>query len=205
LEQAREPTSHTGVRDPTVANTSDNNNNRELNVSDALGYLEQVKNQFGDQPAIYNRFLEIMKEFKAQNIDTPGVIERVSSLFRAHPQLINGFNTFLPPGYVIESTHNPLDPVRVSTPQDHPPYRPALGPIDSKVPSFQSDNYNELPPINPQFTSAPTQLPPTQFPPAQVKMEEGSSGRKRPVELNHAISYVNKIKNRYSIEPKQVR
>lgn len=36
------------------------------------------------------------------SIDTPGVIERVSNLFRGHPRLIQGFNTFLPAGYRIE-------------------------------------------------------------------------------------------------------
>ena len=41
-------------------------------------------------------------QFKSQSIDTPGVIERVSTLFRGHPGLIQGFNTFLPPGYRIE-------------------------------------------------------------------------------------------------------
>ncbi|KNZ43826.1 uncharacterized protein VP01_982g4 [Puccinia sorghi] len=35
-------------------------------------------------------------------IDTPGVIDGVSSLFRGHPSLIQGFNTFLPPGYRID-------------------------------------------------------------------------------------------------------
>ncbi|XP_063674545.1 paired amphipathic helix protein Sin3a-like isoform X2 [Bolinopsis microptera] len=43
-----------------------------------------------------------MKEFKSQSIDTPGVITRVSNLFRGRPELISGFNTFLPPGYKIE-------------------------------------------------------------------------------------------------------
>ena len=36
------------------------------------------------------------------SIDTPGVIQRVSTLFSGHPELIVGFNTFLPPGYKIE-------------------------------------------------------------------------------------------------------
>lgn len=35
-------------------------------------------------------------------IDTPGVIRRVSSLFRGYNKLILGFNTFLPDGYKIE-------------------------------------------------------------------------------------------------------
>ena len=73
-----------------------------LNVRDALSYLDQVKVQFTDHPDVYNRFLDIMKDFKSQAIDTPGVIERVSMLFRGQPSLIQGFNTFLPPGYRIE-------------------------------------------------------------------------------------------------------
>ncbi|KAI0341407.1 hypothetical protein BDW22DRAFT_1430067 [Trametopsis cervina] len=76
--------------------------NRQLDVTDALGYLDRVKMQFQDQSDVYNRFLDIMKDFKSQVIDTPGVIDRVSSLFRGHPDLIQGFNTFLPAGYRID-------------------------------------------------------------------------------------------------------
>lgn len=39
---------------------------RPLNVKDALSYLDQVKIQFYDQPDVYNRFLDIMKDFKSQ-------------------------------------------------------------------------------------------------------------------------------------------
>ena len=75
---------------------------RELKVEDALLYLDQVKCEFGDQPHIYNEFLDIMKTFKTQQIDTPGVIRRVSNLFRGNRRLVLGFNTFLPEGYKIE-------------------------------------------------------------------------------------------------------
>ncbi|KAF8634812.1 hypothetical protein AX17_004064 [Amanita inopinata Kibby_2008] len=75
---------------------------RPLNVTDALSYLDAVKMQFQDQPDVYNHFLDIMKEFKNELIDTPGVIKRVSHLFHGHPSLIQGFNTFLPVGYRIE-------------------------------------------------------------------------------------------------------
>ncbi len=84
---------------------------QRLKVEDALSYLDQVKYKFGNQPQVYNDFLDIMKEFKSQSIDTPGVIGRVSSLFRGHPELIVGFNTFLPPGYKIEVHSN--DSVRL--------------------------------------------------------------------------------------------
>ena len=42
------------------------NGYRPLNVKDALTYLDQVKVKFADQPEVYNRFLDIMKEFKSQ-------------------------------------------------------------------------------------------------------------------------------------------
>lgn len=81
---------------------SPGNNFQRLKVEDALSYLDLVKFKFGTKPQVYNDFLDIMKEFKSQSIDTPGVIQRVSSLFKGFPDLIVGFNTFLPPGYKIE-------------------------------------------------------------------------------------------------------
>ncbi|XP_069172117.1 paired amphipathic helix protein Sin3a isoform X6 [Procambarus clarkii] len=89
---------------------------QRLKVEDALSYLDQVKLRFGKQPQVYNDFLDIMKEFKSQSIDTPGVIARVSQLFRGHPELIVGFNTFLPPGYKIEVQGNEQVKVSVSVP-----------------------------------------------------------------------------------------
>lgn len=82
---------------------------RELKVEDALLYLDQVKLEFGDRPRIYNEFLEIMKNFKAQEVDTIGVINRVRTLFHGYNNLILGFNTFLPDGYKIEMRD--LEPV----------------------------------------------------------------------------------------------
>lgn len=35
-------------------------------VEDALSYLDQVKIRFANDPGIYNKFLDIMKEFKSQ-------------------------------------------------------------------------------------------------------------------------------------------
>ena len=65
-------------------------------VEDALLYLDQVKAEFGDEPEIYNEFLEIMKSFKSQQIDTPGVIRRVSTLFEGYGKLLVGFNARVP-------------------------------------------------------------------------------------------------------------
>ncbi|KZT08526.1 uncharacterized protein LAESUDRAFT_648466 [Laetiporus sulphureus 93-53] len=134
--------------------------NRPLNVTDALSYLDAVKMQFQDKPDVYNHFLDIMKDFKSQVIDTPGVIERVSMLFHGNPYLIQGFNTFLPPGYRIELSTDPrnMDTITVTTPmgimtQNISAYgapvripRDSLAPGSSAVPSFLQQPPLALPP-----------------------------------------------------------
>ncbi|GAV75319.1 PAH domain-containing protein/Sin3_corepress domain-containing protein [Cephalotus follicularis] len=74
---------------------------QKLTTNDALAYLKAVKDIFQDKKEKYDDFLEVMKDFKAQRIDTAGVIARVKDLFKGHRDLILGFNTFLPKGYEI--------------------------------------------------------------------------------------------------------
>ncbi|XP_067327362.1 paired amphipathic helix protein Sin3a isoform X2 [Anolis sagrei] len=203
---------------------------QRLKVEDALSYLDQVKLQFGSQPQVYNDFLDIMKEFKSQSIDTPGVISRVSQLFKGHPDLIMGFNTFLPPGYKIEVQTN--DMVNVTTPGQvhqipahglqpqptpqpaHPsqptaqsvptPAQPAPQPPPAKIskPSqlqAHTPNSQQTPPI----PYASPRSPPVQ-PHTPVAISLGTTPslqNNQPVEFNHAINYVNKIKNRFQGQP----
>jgi paired amphipathic helix protein Sin3a len=58
---------------------------RPLNVRDALSYLDQVKIQFSDQPDVYNRFLDIMKEFKSQKyvIDIRQLIAAINVIYES--------------------------------------------------------------------------------------------------------------------------
>ena len=72
-----------------------------VKFENALEFLDQVKNQFQNQNQTYTQFLDVMKDFKLHKIDTPGVIIKVSELFKGHNNLIEGFNTFLPLGYKI--------------------------------------------------------------------------------------------------------
>ena len=74
----------------------------QLKELDGLEYLNQVKIQFSDNPEVYNKFLDILIDFKSHTIDTQKVIEQVSRLLHGHQTLILGFNTFLPQGYKIE-------------------------------------------------------------------------------------------------------
>jgi paired amphipathic helix protein Sin3a len=252
-------------------------------LNDALSYLDQVKVQFADHPDVYNRFLDIMKDFKSGAIDTPGVIERVSQLFAGNPGLIQGFNTFLPPGYKIEcGTGDDPNAIRVTTPMGTTvstmpaprPLSPARGPAPNGaiVNPAERTFWHQQPPgggadsrfspegrqnmAQPVFSgqSAPTSHP-THSPeayrqqqaeaihrveqqnvvqlqnaasaasardlsgrsglmsspgdasaplppalngvsPGAAMMVNGSMEKRGPVEFNHAISYVNKIKVR---------
>ncbi|XP_060923907.1 paired amphipathic helix protein Sin3a-like [Limanda limanda] len=221
---------------------------QRLKVEDALSYLDQVKLQFGNYPQVYNDFLDIMKEFKSQSIDTPGVINRVSQLFKGHPDLIMGFNTFLPPGYKIEIQTNEL--VNVTTPgQIHyitphgisvqsmptgpPPSQPVSHHQHQSLPqagpqTATTTTTTTTPPVpaqpTPNKTSKPVQSPahtPTSQPNPSIPsyasprsptvqphtpVSSTPSGgpplqNNQPVEFNHAINYVNKIKNRFQGQP----
>uniref|UniRef100_A0A0D9UVW5 Histone deacetylase interacting domain-containing protein n=1 Tax=Leersia perrieri TaxID=77586 RepID=A0A0D9UVW5_9ORYZ len=75
---------------------------QKLTTNDALVYLKAVKDKFLDKREKYDEFLEVMRDFKSERIDTNGVIARVKTLFNGYPELILGFNTFLPKGYAIK-------------------------------------------------------------------------------------------------------
>ncbi|XP_020891608.1 paired amphipathic helix protein Sin3-like 4 isoform X1 [Arabidopsis lyrata subsp. lyrata] len=75
--------------------------NKKLTTNDALDFLKAVKDKYQDNREIYERFLTVMKDFKAQRAHTCDVISRVKELFKGQPELLLGFNTFLPMGFEI--------------------------------------------------------------------------------------------------------
>ncbi|KAK5113069.1 hypothetical protein LTR62_003648 [Meristemomyces frigidus] len=234
-------------------------------LNDALSYLDQVKVQFADRPDVYNRFLDIMKDFKSGAIDTPGVIGRVSTLFAGNPELIQGFNTFLPPGYRIEcGAGDDPNAIRVTTPMGT-----TVQSMPQPRPLSRQDGPDGMRPANGTFTPQPGQNKQMMFSPSGRPIGPVGSGQQHlspldaarqqeqqamhaqeqrgvnslqnaisaaagvaalragispratplpgqqdgqaqhdasmekrgPVEFNHAISYVNKIKNRFSAHP----
>ncbi|KAI5982746.1 hypothetical protein EDD15DRAFT_2398855, partial [Pisolithus albus] len=194
--------------------------NRPLNVTDALTYLDAVKIQFHDRPDVYNNFLDIMKDFKSEVIDTPGVIERVSMLFHGSPPLIQGFNTFLPPGYRIEISSDPSDPnmIIVTTPMGtttqttSEPARPRGGILKSSLPAVSGPPYPQLSRSITPYQLAHLQQPMDSLttglqPPSTTAAASflGNLNNKLenrpPGEFNHAIQYLNKIKARFADDP----
>lgn len=64
-------------------------------LNDPLSYLDSVKVRLSEDPIIYNRFLDIMKDYRSQRIDTPYFIGSVTELFNRYPDLIQSFNIFI--------------------------------------------------------------------------------------------------------------
>jgi len=72
------------------------NNKQQPQIKDAKNFLERVKDAFKNQKGVYDRFVEIMKNFKHDKLNTGGVIHEVQELFGGHEELFVGFQNFLP-------------------------------------------------------------------------------------------------------------
>lgn len=77
---------------------------RKPTTDDTLAYLKAVKDVFEDQAKSYQDFLQLLKDFRTKRLDTESLIGKVQNLFEGHPDLLMGFNTFLPKGYEITIT-----------------------------------------------------------------------------------------------------
>ncbi|XP_028090186.1 paired amphipathic helix protein Sin3-like 4 isoform X1 [Camellia sinensis] len=110
---------------------------QKLTTNDALAYLKAVKDIFQDKRDKYDEFLEVMKGFKAQRIDTAGVILRVKDLFKGHRDLILGFNAFLPKGYEITLPPE-VEPPPVKKPVE---FEEAINFVNKIKTRFQSDDH----------------------------------------------------------------
>ncbi|KAJ9564361.1 hypothetical protein OSB04_000327 [Centaurea solstitialis] len=109
---------------------------QKLTTNDALTYLKEVKDMFQDQREKYDMFLDVMKDFKAQRIDTTGVIARVKELFKGHNNLIFGFNTFLPKGYEITVIEDDEPP-----PKKTVEFEEAISFVNKIKKRFQNDDH----------------------------------------------------------------
>merc|ERR1719410_2754574 len=185
-------------------------------------------------------------------------------LFKGHPELIVGFNTFLPPGYKIEvqtneqaghqnlphqlqslfqtivhtphgthmmGNHGVMGPampatsiqslisstpvtVRPVTVQPAPKYvktipeSVAITPtVAAPVPPREQTSFPPTTPLQTPIITLPTTMAPpslnilNSINPNSLPTPSNQGPNNQPVEFNHAINYVNKIKNRFQGQP----
>ncbi|KAL8532585.1 hypothetical protein ACS0TY_008973 [Phlomoides rotata] len=135
--QPKNPAIHSPVAPSRQAQMSAASSAPRLTTTDALSYLKVVKERFQDKGDKYKDFLDIMKDFKAQRINTSGVVVKVKDLFSEDKDLIMGFNAFLPKGY--ESVLQPEDePLLKKKPVD---YDEAINFVNKLKARFQGDDH----------------------------------------------------------------
>ncbi|KAG2582574.1 hypothetical protein PVAP13_6KG159312 [Panicum virgatum] len=66
-------------------------------LGDAIQLVLAVKREFAGVPGKYEEFLAVLQEHRS--IGVAAVIDRVEVLLAGHPDLIRGFNMFIPRGY----------------------------------------------------------------------------------------------------------
>ncbi|GAA0174502.1 chromatin/chromatin-binding, or -regulatory protein [Lithospermum erythrorhizon] len=121
---------------PGIGGSGAGGSTQKLTTKDALTYLKEVKEIFSDEREKYDMFLDVMKNFKAQRIDTAGVIARVKELFKGHRDLILGFNTFLPKGCEITLTDEEEAP-----PKKTVEFEEAISFVNKIKTRFQNDDH----------------------------------------------------------------
>ncbi|KIJ54308.1 hypothetical protein M422DRAFT_42488 [Sphaerobolus stellatus SS14] len=86
-------------------------------IEDSLAYIDNVKQVYADQPQVYQRFIDILSQFRHKTLSITQVLENISQLFYGNPNLINGFNAFIPHvnGYAIEASADGLH-IMITTP-----------------------------------------------------------------------------------------
>eukprot|EP00727_Mastigamoeba_balamuthi_P014452 m51a1_g9631 putative paired amphipathic helix protein sin3b (1103) ;mRNA; f:1136195-1143385 len=158
-----------------------------------------------------------------QTIDTPGVIERVKELFQGHPQLVLGFNTFLPLGYRIEpeavmikpspAEQNPVLQAahahgRMLLQHAQPSGAPAAASVSAgaaAVASAGAAAAQVSAPSTPLQVGAtgPMPSPATQLlqPPSAGAAQQQQSALRKTPEIEQARNYIKKIKTRFLNQP----
>ena len=116
---AQASTHRAAAQDSEDAATSAPQSGQRKTHEDAVEYLERVRATFAERPFIYNSFLAMFREFKSEKINTQQVIDRVKLLFKGHPDLIDGFNMFLPASYRIK-----VDRTEASSPSENTTAKP---------------------------------------------------------------------------------
>ncbi|CAL5003193.1 unnamed protein product [Urochloa decumbens] len=63
---------------------------------DALRFVAAVKREFAGEPDKYQEFLAVLREFRRGSLDIASAMDSFQVVLHGHPELIRGFNAFLP-------------------------------------------------------------------------------------------------------------
>ncbi|UTX44285.1 paired amphipathic helix protein Sin3b [Encephalitozoon hellem] len=189
----------------------------DADLSDAMMFLNKIKEEYANDMVTYDNFLETMRDFKFGKIDAEEVCRAVRVLFRDKAHLIETFNDYLPAhlkfygtsSSVVGSTSQLPDrpgPSIGSSPQ----YRGGLYGPGGRIPNPQL-GMNPPPHMNPHcgIHQSYVSQPPVMH--SSVKVT-GQGGKYMPYEqrrgedfermkARQAQDFIQRVKKRYSHNP----
>ncbi|OQS54807.1 SIN3 [Ecytonucleospora hepatopenaei] len=68
----------------------------DADLTDAMVFLNKIKDDYSHNVQVYDQFLETMRDFKFGKIDSTEVCKRIRILFKENPHLIRSFEEYLP-------------------------------------------------------------------------------------------------------------
>ncbi|KFY65655.1 hypothetical protein V496_02424 [Pseudogymnoascus sp. VKM F-4515 (FW-2607)] len=71
-------------------------------IDEAISYVHQIELRFVDRPDIYHTFHRVLEDVKCQPINNVEAVKSISELLAGHPDLLQGFQTYMPQGMRIE-------------------------------------------------------------------------------------------------------
>jgi histone deacetylase complex regulatory component SIN3 len=86
---------------------------------DAVTYIKNVQERTANEPELFNQFLDVLRVFREEgaNANMRDIAERIVTILQTYPELVIGFNTFLPDGYEIQmNVNNPQQPYMIIEP-----------------------------------------------------------------------------------------
>eukprot|EP00638_Chattonella_subsalsa_P003652 CAMPEP_0117736630 /NCGR_PEP_ID=MMETSP0947-20121206/2048_1 /TAXON_ID=44440 /ORGANISM="Chattonella subsalsa, Strain CCMP2191" /LENGTH=473 /DNA_ID=CAMNT_0005551965 /DNA_START=688 /DNA_END=2109 /DNA_ORIENTATION=- len=187
---------------------------RVLRVEDALDYVELVRQEFKDDQAIFSEFQDTIRNYGLCKLDTKSVVKKCLQMFDGHEKLILGLNNFLPPELALAlpgekkpstSQGSTVVPGQPMVKQENPPTKRARRAKPKPKPKPKGASSVGPLPLPPAVSSS---TEPTSSGPSEVSGGSGAQAEKQPargqkIEIDHAISYITTVKQRFVNEPER--
>jgi len=126
---------------------------QQSSFNSAYDFISRVRSHFADSPLKYHTFLRTLQSYRTKKMSLDQVHARISGLFSDNAELLEGFKTFLPPGFKAK----PL-PNRNSGPskkQMSPTQLPSAAQLSFSIPKLHATQLPSLSLVMPQQSPSP--------------------------------------------------
>jgi len=175
----------------------------DTDLTDAMVFLNRIKEEYADSMSVYDSFLETMRDFKFGKIDAEEACKAVRILFKNKSYLIRMFDDYLPQHmrYIDRQQMDYPGPDRGQFYGNQPPYQGSHGLHGPMHPHPPGNSHMHLhgrtqtpPPPPPPFSSI-LQRTPSHITPSISNQKSDASKHKM------ANDFIQLVKRKYSSKP----